>query len=86
MKHLTSILLAAAVCFPLAAKHDSAYLNKVSNDYVTPHYKFQSRKENKPLKPLFPLLFSHSTPTFRFAQSLSMGSKGTPRRPLQLLL
>ena len=57
MKHLTSLLLAAAVCFPLAAKHDSAFLNTVSNDYVTPHYKFQNKKE-KPLKPLFILMRS----------------------------
>lgn len=51
-----AISLLAAVCVSLAAKHDNAYLNKVTNDYVTPHYKFQLQKDTKPLKPLFLLM------------------------------
>ena len=42
-----AISLLAAVSVSLAAKHDNAYLNKVTNDYVTPHYKFQLRSSMK---------------------------------------
>ena len=55
MKHF-AIGLLAAVCISLAAKHDNAFLNKVTNDYVTPHYKFQLQKDTKLLKPLFLLM------------------------------
>ena len=72
MKHLTSLLLAAAVCFPLAAKHDSAFLNTVSNDYVTPHYNFQNKKDEKPLKPLFILMRSGARDGVEIYQRMPM--------------
>ena len=72
MKHLASIFLAASLCLPLAAKHDSAYLNTVSNDYVTPHYKFLNKPEEKPLKPLFILMRSGARDGVEINQRMPM--------------
>ncbi len=52
-KKIALFILGTAFLFPLSAKHDNAFLNTVSNDYVTPHYKFQGNPSEKMLRPLF---------------------------------
>ena len=52
MKTIYSLLL-AAVFLPLAAKHDGSYLNRITEEYVTPHYSFQTRPEQRPIRVLF---------------------------------
>lgn len=46
-------MFAAMLASAAFAKHDGAYLNKITQDYVTPHYKFQTNSELKPLRVYF---------------------------------
>ena len=72
MNKFTTILLSAAMVLPLFAKHDSAYLNKVSREYVTPHYKFQQKDDAKPIKPLFILMRSGTRDAVEVVQRMNM--------------
>ncbi|MBQ7402238.1 MAG: beta-galactosidase [Lentisphaeria bacterium] len=72
MNKLSAILLATAVFFPLFAKHDSAYLNKVSREYVTPHYKFQQKNDSSLIKPLFILMRSGARDAVEVVQRMNM--------------
>ena len=51
-------MLALGMALPLLAKHDSSYLNKVTNEYVTPHYSFQRKPDAARIRPLFILMRS----------------------------
>ncbi|MBE6406162.1 MAG: hypothetical protein E7040_09095, partial [Lentisphaerae bacterium] len=72
MKKLITLLLFAVTVFPLLAKHDSAYLNKVSREYVTPHYKFQQKDDAKLIKPLFILMRSGTRDAVEVLQRMNM--------------
>ena len=71
-KKLLGVLTAAAMFLPLSAKHDSAYLNKVSREYVTPHYKFQQKDDAKLIKPLFILMRSGARDAVEVVQRMNM--------------
>ena len=71
-KKLFGLFAAAAMAFPLSAKHDSAYLNKVSREYVTPHYKFQQKDDAKLIKPLFILMRSGARDAVEVVQRMNM--------------
>ncbi|MBQ9772412.1 MAG: beta-galactosidase [Lentisphaeria bacterium] len=72
MKKLITLLLFAVTVFPLLAKHDSAYLNKVSREYVTPHYKFQQKDDAKLIRPLFILMRSGTRDAVEVLQRMNM--------------
>ncbi|MBO4632024.1 MAG: beta-galactosidase, partial [Lentisphaeria bacterium] len=58
MKRTISMIFVLAAALPLLAKHDSSYLNKVTNKYVTPHYEFQQKPDAERIRPLFILMRS----------------------------
>ena len=70
-KTLSVLTLSLPALF-LSAKHDSAYLNKISREYVTPHYAFQQKKDTKPIKTLFILMRSGARDSVEVLQRLDM--------------
>ncbi|MBO4631163.1 MAG: hypothetical protein J5858_04495, partial [Lentisphaeria bacterium] len=71
MKTFYSLLL-AAVLLPLAAKHDGAYLNRITEEYVTPHYSFQTKPEACPIRVLFILSRSGARDAVEIVQRMPM--------------
>ena len=71
MKTIYSLLL-AAVLLPLAAKHDGAYLNRITEEYVTPHYSFQTKPEKRPIRVLFILSRSGARDAVEIVQRMPM--------------
>ena len=74
MKTLYSLLL-AAVFLPLAAKHDGSYLNRITEEYVTPHYSFQTKPEQRPIRVLFILSRSGARDAVEIVQRMPMKSE-----------
>ncbi len=72
MKKFLLMLLAFAVALPLLGKHNGDYLNKLTEEYVTPHYKFQSKPESKKLRVLFIVSRSGGRDAVEIAQRMSM--------------
>lgn len=76
-KKIIFSLLAAALVPAAFAKHDGAYLNKISLDYVTPHYSFQPNKQIKPLKVYFIMNRSGARDAVEVQQRMPMQSEHT---------
>ncbi len=72
MKKTILFLLAAALTTPLLAKHNGDYLNKMTQEYTTPHYKFQSKPEAKKLRVLFILARSGARDAVEVVQRMPM--------------
>lgn len=69
---LIPALALSLLTLPLIAKHDSAFLNKISREYVTPHYKFQQKNDAKQIKTLFILMRSGARDSVEVLQRMEM--------------
>ena len=65
-------LLAAALLAQLYGKHNGDYLNRITADYVTPHYLFQTKTDAKPLRTLFILSRSGARDAVETVQRMPM--------------
>ena len=70
-------LLSACLATAAFAKHDGAYLNAISQDYVTPHYKFQIEKSRKPLRVYFIMGRAGARDAVEVQQRMDMDSEHT---------
>ena len=70
-------LLSACLAAAAFAKHDGAYLNAISQDYVTPHYKFQIEKSSKPLRVYFIMGRAGARDAVEVQQRMDMDSEHT---------
>ncbi len=67
-----SVLTLTLLTLSLTAKHDSGFLNKITRDYVTPHYTFQQKKDAEPIRTLFILMRSGARDSVEVLQRMDM--------------
>lgn len=72
MKYILSAFLSAAVTFPALAVHDGAFLNKITDEYVTPHHKFYVQSEKQPIRALFILSRSGARDAVELGQRIPL--------------
>lgn len=70
-----SVLALSLLTLTLAAKHDSGFLNKITRDYVTPHYAFQQKKDTDPIRTLFILMRSGARDSVEILQRMDMDAE-----------
>lgn len=72
MKHILSAFLSAAVTLPALAVHDGAFLNKITDEYVTPHHKFFVQEDKQPVRVLFILSRSGARDAVELGQRIPL--------------